>query len=58
LEVPVSPIEEQKGIIAYIEAETQKIDTTISKIEKEIEFLQEYRMALISEAVTGKTKLI
>jgi len=45
---------EQKIIVAHIEKETKRIDTIINKCEKEIELLQEYRTALISEAVTGK----
>jgi Restriction endonuclease S subunits len=49
--------EEQNQIIEYIETETKRIDTTISKIEKEIELLQEYRTALINEVVTGKIKV-
>ena len=52
--VPLPPIKEQSDIIRHIQTEIQKIDTTISKVEKEIELLQEYRTALISEAVTGK----
>ncbi|MGB1207035.1 MAG: restriction endonuclease subunit S [Chitinophagales bacterium] len=47
-------ISEQKNIVAYIETETQKIDTTISTIEKEIGLVAEYKTALIAEAVTGK----
>lgn len=45
---------EQELIIEKIEEETSKINKTISKIKKEIELLQEYQTALISEAVTGK----
>ena len=36
----------------------QKIDDTITKIEVEIQFMQEYKTALISEVVTGKQKVI
>jgi type I restriction enzyme S subunit len=50
--------EEQSKIVHYIETETKRIDGTISKIEKEIELLAEYRTALISEVVTGKIKVI
>lgn len=50
----VPTIEEQQRIVNYIEQESQKINTTISKIESEISLTQEYRTALISEAVTGK----
>ena len=45
---------EQNLIVGYIEKETTRIDTIISKSEKEITLLQEYRTALISEVVTGK----
>jgi type I restriction enzyme S subunit len=50
--------EEQNQIIEYIETKTTRINSTITKIEKEIELLQEYRTALISEVVTGKIKVI
>ena len=49
---------EQTVIVQYILTETQRTDITISKIEKEIVLLQEYRTALISEVVTGKVKII
>lgn len=50
--------EEQTAIVQQIETSTQKIDATISKIEREIELMQEYRTAIISEVVTGKIKVI
>ena len=50
--------EEQHTIAKHIENHTARIDATISKIEKEIELLHEYRTALISEVVTGKIKVI
>jgi type I restriction enzyme S subunit len=50
--------EEQTQIVQFIEAETNKIDATVAKIEKEIEYLREYRTALISEVVTGKIKVV
>lgn len=53
-----SNIKEQDEIVQYIEIEAKRIDGTISKIEKEIELLQEYRTALISEVVTGKIKVM
>ena len=48
------PISEQTAIKEFIEKETLRIDRIITKTEKEIELLKEYRTALISEAVTGK----
>uniref|UniRef100_A0A7V2ZKN1 Restriction endonuclease subunit S n=1 Tax=Ignavibacterium album TaxID=591197 RepID=A0A7V2ZKN1_9BACT len=50
----IPPIYEQQQIIEYIEAEMKRIDEKIKRTEKEIELLQEYRTALISEVVTGK----
>jgi type I restriction enzyme S subunit len=48
------PFEEQVKIVAFIESQSNKIDRAVSRIEKEIALLQEYRTALISEVVTGK----
>lgn len=50
--------EEIEEIIEFIEKIETVFITTISKIEKEIELLQEYRSALINEVVTGKIKVI
>jgi type I restriction enzyme, S subunit len=55
--IAVPPIEEQRQAIDFIEDSSIEIDLTISKIEKEIELLHEYRAALISEVVTGKIKV-
>jgi len=54
LRLVLPPIDDQLSIVKYIERETSRIDSIISKSEKEIELLQEYRTALISEVVTGK----
>ncbi|MBS4014973.1 MAG: restriction endonuclease subunit S [Candidatus Latescibacteria bacterium] len=48
------PETEQNQIVEYLEDLEENVNRTISKITKEIELLQEYRTALISEAVTGK----
>lgn len=53
-----SSLDVLKATIQYIETETQRIDSTVSKIEKEIELMQEYRTTLISEVVTGKIKVV
>jgi len=47
-------IHEQTEIVSYIIAETKKLDKVISTIDKEITLAQEYKTALIAEAVTGK----
>lgn len=54
LPVITPPNEEQNQIVEFIKNETQKIDKTISTIEKEITLVEEYKTALIAEAVTGK----
>ncbi|VVB54578.1 Type I restriction modification DNA specificity domain protein [uncultured archaeon] len=47
-------IQEQQQIVIFLDSETERIDLIISRIDKEIVLLQEYRTALISEVVTGK----
>lgn len=48
------PIEEQEKIADYLENRFEQIAISSEKITKQIALLQEYRTALISEAVTGK----
>lgn len=50
----IPPIMEQLQIINFLNIETDRIDTIISKTQQEIELLKEYKIALISEVVTGK----
>lgn len=52
--VLLPPLDEQVLISNYIENETAIVDKTIATIEKEIALVQEYRTALITEAITGK----
>lgn len=52
--LPIPPVEEQNEILAYIKTETSTIETLISKYQKQIDLMQEYRTSLISQAVTGK----
>jgi restriction endonuclease S subunit len=54
LPIPLPPLPEQQAIAAFLDHETAKIDTLVSKVETVIEKLKEYRTALISAAVTGK----
>lgn len=44
----------QHEIIHYIETKTATLDLTISRTEREIALMQEYRTRLISDVVTGK----
>lgn len=53
--VPVPPtIAEQVSICDSLQRELSPIDTAISRIEREIELLREYRTRLIADVVTGK----
>lgn len=52
--IAVPPVEEQLTIVQHIEDKIGKCNFTISRIRQEIELMQEYRTALISEVVTGK----
>lgn len=45
---------EMADILAFIDGESNKIFKTISRIEREINLLHEYKTTLIAEAVTGK----
>jgi type I restriction enzyme S subunit len=54
LPVPIPPISEHDEIIEKLESYEPKMEAQIILIEKQIAYLQEYRTALISEAVTGK----
>lgn len=48
----ICPLEEQQKIANFLDHETAKIDTLITKQEKLIELLKEKRQAVISHAVT------
>ncbi len=52
--VPLPSISEQRTIAAFLDRETGRIDELIDKVRGSIEKLREYRVALISAAVTGK----
>ena len=48
----VPPLEEQRGIVAFLQRETTRIDTLVAKKQRLLELLQERRSALITRAVT------
>lgn len=54
LKVIVPPIDEQEQIIAFVQNESSEINLAISKAQKEIASIIEYREALITDLVTGK----
>ncbi len=52
--IPLPPKDHQCEILKNIAENTKKIDLTISRTEREIALMQEYRTRLISDVVTGK----
>src|SRR5690554_5812925 len=51
---PVPPVEEQRGIVRFLETRIQEMERLNESAKKSIELLMERRSALISAAVTGK----
>lgn len=45
------PLEEQKSIVAYLNKKTAEIDEQVSKVEREIELLKEYKQAEVARVV-------
>jgi type I restriction enzyme S subunit len=54
LPVPLPSLTEQQAILDHLASETKPLITTISRLEREIELLREYRTRLIADVVTGK----
>jgi type I restriction enzyme S subunit len=48
------PINEQKDIVAHIANESAPLGVAISRLEREIDLLREYRTRLVADVVTGK----
>jgi type I restriction enzyme, S subunit len=51
---PLPPLEEQRAIIAHINEKCAEISQAISRAEREIALMREYRIRLISDVVTGQ----
>ena len=58
LSIPLPPLAEQTAIADYLDEQTAHIDCLSQKVEQAIGRLKEYRTALITQAVTGKIKVI
>jgi type I restriction enzyme, S subunit len=54
---PVPPSKEQNEITKHLEIKTQEIDQSISSEQKRVNLLKEYKQSLLSEVVTGKTRV-
>lgn len=54
LYAPVPPSDEQQRLVESFERSTAPITAGISRLEREIDLLREYRTRLVSDVVTGK----
>ena len=50
----IPPANEATAIAGYLGSETTGLQTAISRLEREIELLREYRTCLVADVVTGK----
>lgn len=51
------PADEQRAIVSYIEEKCQKIDSLITELQSEIDYLKEYKQRLIADCVTGQVNV-
>jgi type I restriction enzyme S subunit len=54
LQIPVPSLAEQERIVAAFDAQTHGLGRVIGVVERDITFVQEFRVRLISDVVTGK----
>jgi type I restriction enzyme S subunit len=54
VQVPVPPFEEQRAIVDFLTRDTKALSHAIARTEREIALMQEYRMRLTADVVTGK----
>ncbi len=51
---PVPPRNEQEQILEFVKSATKPMSEAISRLEREVELLREYRTRLVADMVTGK----
>ncbi len=54
---PPAVLQYQAKLTVYLDKEKAKLDALVGKVQAAAERLQEYRIALITAAVTGKIKV-
>ena len=52
--VPIPPIEEQIAIVNYIKDRNLKIETLADKLQKELEYIKEYKQRMVSDIIIGQ----
>lgn len=56
-ELPAPPVTEQHEIRDFLDRTCQSIDVVMTTVAQHVELLREYRLALVSAAVTGKIEI-
>ena len=56
LETPVylPPVREQNALVEHLDEATANIDSAIARAQRQIELVEEYRIRLVADVVTGK----
>ena len=52
--IMLPPLSEQQAIVSYIDEKLQKIDQYMADLQREIDYLKEFKQRLISDVVTGQ----
>ena len=55
--MPLPPLDEQRAIVAYINDKTAKVESLITDLQAEIDYLKEYKQRLIADCVTGQVNV-
>ena len=58
IRLPLPPLSEQRAIVAYIEKKTAAIDRMINACREQMELMKAYKQRLISDAVTGRIRVL
>jgi type I restriction enzyme S subunit len=54
IHVALPPCAEQREILSWLAGELSGVNTAVSRLEREIELLREYRTRLVADVVTGR----
>lgn len=55
--IPLPPLDEQRAIVAYINEKIAKVESLITDLQAEIDYLKEYKQRLIADCVTGQVNV-
>ena len=52
--IALPPVAEQRAILELVNGDGARINAVVSRLQREIDFLREYRSRLVADVVTGK----